>query len=117
LGHQSVAGLLSGIRELHTITPLAVQRGVCVLLALDLEPGRESQPRDGRRVGYIGGAKNPADLGLPYISVSGSSTSGKAYDCPRSGAQQLSNADSMTWIHGRHNLKFGADFLRYSVFQ
>src|SRR5438270_11418584 len=58
-----------------------------------------------------------ADLGLPYISVSGYIDLGQAYDLPKIWRyNNFQYTDALTWIHGRHSLKFGGDFLRFQYF-
>ena len=69
------------------------------------------------QAGFLGATKDPTDLGLPYIAVSGYIDLGQAYDLPKVWAyNNYQYADSLTWIHGRHNLKFGGDFLHYQYF-
>src|SRR5262249_20106349 len=54
---------------------------------------------------------------LPYITVSGYIDLGQAYDLPKIWRyNNYQYADALTWIHGRHTVKFGADFLRYQYF-
>jgi hypothetical protein len=55
-------------------------------------------------------------MGLPYITVSGYIDLGQAYDLPKVWTYNYQYADSVTWIRGRHSVKFGGDFLHYQYF-
>jgi outer membrane receptor protein involved in Fe transport len=111
-------GLLSGIRYIHTFTPLLFNEAGVSFSRLTWNQGVNHSPRDwSAEVGFVGGAKNPADLGLPYISVSGYIDLGQAYDLPKIWRyNNYQYNDAITWVHGRHTVKFGGDFLRYQYF-
>ncbi|MBK7929464.1 MAG: TonB-dependent receptor [Bryobacterales bacterium] len=67
--------------------------------------------------GFTGGTKNPVALGLPQVDVTGYITLGHAYDLPKIWSyNNYQYNGSFTYIRGRHNMKFGADFLRYQYF-
>jgi TonB-dependent Receptor Plug Domain. len=111
-------GLLSGIREIHMFTPLLFNEAGVSFSRLTQNQGLNHSPRDwSAEAGFVGGAQNPVDLGLPYISVSGYIDLGQAYDLPKLWRyNNFQYTDALTWIHGRHALKFGGDFLRYQYF-
>jgi hypothetical protein len=67
--------------------------------------------------GFIGGTTNPIAAGLPYITMTGYIPLGPAYDIPKIWSyNNYQYAGSVTWIKGKHALKFGADFLRTQYF-
>jgi hypothetical protein len=111
-------GLLSGVRYVHAFTPLLFNEARVSFTRTTLnQPSIGSDHDWSAQAGFLGATKDPTDLGLPYVSVSGYIDLGQAYDLPKVWAyNNFQYADSMTWIHGRHNLKFGGDFLHYQYF-
>jgi outer membrane receptor protein involved in Fe transport len=111
-------GLLAGIHEIHTFTPLLFNEASVSFSRMTWNQGLNHSSFDwSAAAGFLGGAKNPVDLGLPYITVSGYIDLGQAYDLPKIWRyNNYQYADAMTWIHGRHAVKFGGDFLRYQYF-
>ena len=54
---------------------------------------------------------NPRDFGLTSISVTGFSPLGDESNNPQHGVTNVYQlTDNLTWVHGRHLAKFGADF-------
>jgi outer membrane receptor protein involved in Fe transport len=54
---------------------------------------------------------NPRDFGLSSISVTGFSPLGDESNNPQHGTTNVYQLnDNLTWVHGRHQAKFGADF-------
>jgi hypothetical protein len=54
---------------------------------------------------------NPLDYGLPIISLS--NFTGLSQQQPSfSQAQTISLSETLSWIHGKHNLRFGGDYRR-----
>jgi hypothetical protein len=111
-------GLLSGVRYIHTFSPAMFNEA-----SVNFSRNTWNQLNIGSdhdwaaQVGYNGPTKNPVDLGLPYISVSGYIDLGQAYDLPKIWTyNNFQYADAITWIRGRHTLKFGGDFLHYQYF-
>ena len=111
-------GLLSGIRYIHTFTPTLFNEASTNFSRNTLNQVSIGSDHDwSAQAGFIGATKNPIDLGLPYISVSGYIDLGQAYDLPKIWSyNNFQDTDSMTWIHGRHTVKFGGDFLHYQYF-
>ncbi len=111
-------GLLSGIRHIHTFTPLLFNEASISFSRTTLnQPNIGSDHDWSSEAGFLGATKNPSDLGLPFMVVSGYIDLGQAYDLPKVWSyNNFQYADSMTWIHGRHALKFGGDFLHYQYF-
>jgi outer membrane receptor protein involved in Fe transport len=111
-------GLLAYIREIHTFTPSLFNEASINFSRLTQNQGLNHSSFDwSAAAGFVGGTKNPVDLGLPYISVSGYIDLGQAYDLPKIWRyNNYQYADAVTWIHGRHTAKFGGDFLRYQYF-
>jgi outer membrane receptor protein involved in Fe transport len=111
-------GLLSGVHYVHAFTPLLFDEASVSFSRTTLdEPNIGSDHDWSAQAGFPGATKNPTDLGLPYISVSGYIDLGQAYDLPKIWSyNNFQYTDSITWIHGRHNLKFGGDFLHYQYF-
>jgi hypothetical protein len=69
---------------------------------------------DASTIGFTGGIQNPIAKGLPQVEAVGYIILGPAYDLPKIWAYNNYQYNaSLTWIKGRHSLKFGADFLRY----
>ena len=111
-------GLLSGVRYIRTFTPMLFNEASVSFSRTTLnQPNIGSDHDWSTQAGFLGATKDPTDLGLPYITVSGYIDLGQAYDLPKVWSyNNFQYADSMTWIHGRHTLKFGADFLHYQYF-
>jgi outer membrane receptor protein involved in Fe transport len=111
-------GLLSGVRYIHTFTPLLFNEASVSFSRTTLDQASIGSDHDwSAQAGFLGATKDPTDLGLPYISVSGYIDLGQAYDLPKVWAyNNYQYADSVTWIHGRHTVKFGGDFLHYQYF-
>ena len=54
---------------------------------------------------------NPRDFGLTSISVTGFSPLGDESNNPQHGVTNVYQLnDNLTWVHGRHQARFGADF-------
>ncbi len=111
-------GLLSGIRYIHTFSPTMFNEASANFSRNTLdEPNVGSDHDWSAQAGFLGATKNPTDLGLPYISVSGYIDLGQAYDLPKVWAyNNFQYTDAVTWIKGRHTVKFGGDFLHYQYF-
>jgi hypothetical protein len=111
-------GLLSGIRYIHTFSPSMFNEASANFSRNTLnEPNTGSDHDWSAQAGFLGATKNPVDLGLPYISVSGYIDLGQAYDLPKIWAyNNFQYTDAVTWIRGRHTVKFGADLLHYQYF-
>lgn len=57
---------------------------------------------------------DPVNNGLPFISISGYSSFGTDPSAPRIfGSNVYSYSDNLTWVHGRHILKFGGGFRNF----
>ena len=111
-------GVLAGLRWVHIVTPSLINEFTANFSRQTLNQGWPGNSRDwAAETGFVGGTKNPTDLGLPYVDVSGYVGLGQAYDLPKIWTYnnyQLANA--MTWNRGRHNLKFGGDALHYQYY-
>jgi hypothetical protein len=111
--------LLSYIRYLRTISPT-------MFLDLNASFSRKTNnqlwPYSAQKdwaasVGFVGGTTNPIARGLPQFEATGYILLGPAYDYPKLWAyNNYQYAGSLTWIRGRHNMKFGGDFLRMQYF-
>lgn len=67
--------------------------------------------------GFPGGTRNPVSAGPPYVQVTSFMNLGPAYDIPKIWAyNNYQYAATATWIKGRHNMKYGFDFLRAQYF-
>ena len=78
-------------------------------------------PQDGHfnpaSVGLNTGA-GPQDFGLPLIQISGFSSLGANLSTPRGRVDRNWHLlDNFSWIHGRHNMKFGVEYRRTTVNQ
>ncbi len=115
----STLDLLSYIRYLRTLTPsmfLEVTANFSRKTNNQGWPYSEEQDWAGQ-AGFIGGTTDPSVRGLPQVDASGYIPIGPAYDYPKIWVfNNYQYAGTMTWIKGRHNVKFGADFLRMQYF-
>ncbi len=67
--------------------------------------------------GFVGGIANPIASGLPQLTASGYILLGPAYDLPKIWSyNNYQYGGSLTWIKGKHNMKFGGEFLRIQYF-
>ena len=117
-GTSETFGLLSGIRFIHTFTPNMFNEASANFSRNTLNQVSIGSDHDwSAQAGFPGATRNPVDLGLPYITVSGYIDLGQAYDLPKIWSyNNFQYADAVTWIHGRHTVKFGADLLHYQYF-
>ena len=111
-------GLLSGIRHLHIFSPSLFNEASVNFSRSTLQQTLNGSDHDwSAAAGFLGATKDPIDLGLPYITVSGYIDLGHPYDLPKIWSwNNYQAADAMTWVHGRHVMKFGGDFLHYQYF-
>ena len=111
-------GLLSGIRYIHIFSPNLFQEASVNFSRSTLRQLPSGSTHDwSNEVGFLGATKNPIDLGLPYMSVSGYVDLGAPYDLPKTWSyNNFGYSDAVTWITGRHALKLGADLLHYQYF-
>lgn len=64
-----------------------------------------------QQVGLPEPSSNPRDWGLAFVSVAGIGSIGDEYNNPQSGTTTTFQIiDHVTWIRGRHLMKFGGDF-------
>jgi hypothetical protein len=69
-----------------------------------------------RELGFGYDSASALGQGPPYFNVAGYSPIGGAQSGPRTSAQNnYEAADSLSWFHGAHSLKFGAGFRRTQV--
>ena len=117
-GTSDTFGLLSGIRYIRTFSPTLFNEASANFSRNTLNQVSIGSDHDwSAQAGFNGATKNPVDLGLPFLSVSGYIDLGQAYDLPKIWSyNNFQYADAMTWIHGRHTVKFGGDFLHYQYF-
>ncbi len=110
--------VLSGIRYLRTITPMLYAEWSASFSRKTYNWGWPQTGRDwSSEVGFVGGTKNPVAMGLPQIEATGYIILGHAYDLPKIWAfNNYQYSGSMTWVRGRHAVKFGGDFLRMQYF-
>jgi outer membrane receptor protein involved in Fe transport len=67
--------------------------------------------------GFTGGTTNPIALGPPQFEAVGYIILGPAYDYPKIWSfNNYQYTANLTWIHGKHTLKLGADYLRMQYF-
>jgi hypothetical protein len=68
--------------------------------------------------GIAGIATDPAVAGFPSIAVTGLATLGDKTDRPSiATTNNYSYSETLTWVHGRHQAKFGGTLLRNQNFQ
>lgn len=116
---QNTFGLLSGIRYLHIFAPTLFNESSINFSRSTLQQLIQL-PTSGdpaTAAGFLGATKDPLDIGLPYISVTGNIDLGPAYDLPKVWSyNNLQVANTLTWVHGKHTVKFGGDFLHFQYF-
>lgn len=110
--------LLSSVRYLRPLTPTMFLEASASFSRKTNNQGWPDNTRDwSADAGFAGGTKNPSAMGLPQTDVSGYITLGHAYDLPKIWAyNNYAYTGALTWIKGRHTLKFGGDFLRFQYF-
>ncbi len=111
--------VLSYIRYLRTITPTMF---LDVKASFSRKTNNQRWPYGNDKdwaaeVGFVGGITNPVARGLPQLTASGYIILGPAYDLPKIWSyNNYQYAASMTWIRGKHNVKYGGEFLRTQYF-
>lgn len=67
-------------------------------------------------LGIAGTSRNPIDFGTPLISPAGYDTVGDAGNLPQDRKDNTYQVtETFSWIHGKHNFKFGEDFRRFQL--
>jgi Carboxypeptidase regulatory-like domain/TonB dependent receptor/TonB-dependent Receptor Plug Domain len=67
-------------------------------------------------LGIVGTSRNPLDFGTPLIEPSGYDTEGDATNLPQDRKDNTYQfTDTFSWVHGKHNFKFGEDFRRFQL--
>jgi hypothetical protein len=111
--------LLSGLRYTRTLTAMLIMELNASFSRKTLNqgfPGNDQTDWEGL-YGFHGGTTNPVAVGLPQSDITGYISIGHAYDYPKIWAyNNYQYAGSMTWLTGKHTVKFGADFLRFQYF-
>ncbi len=111
--------LLSYVRYLRSVTPTMFLDATA---SFSRKTNNQRWPYSAERdwaadVGFVGGTTNPVARGLPQFEATGYIILGPAYDYPKIWSfNNYQYTGSLTWIRGRHNLKFGGDFLRMQYF-
>jgi len=68
------------------------------------------------QLGIAGTSRNPIDFGTPLITPSGYDTVGDAGNLPQDRKDNTYQiTETFSWIHGKHNFKFGEDFRRFQL--
>ena len=111
-------GILSGVRYIHIFSPSLFNEASVSFSRSTLRQLPAGSDRDwSNEIGFLGATKNPIDLGLPYITVSGYIDLGHPYDLPKTWSyNNFQYTDAVTWIRGRHTIKAGADMLHFQYF-
>jgi hypothetical protein len=111
-------GLLGGFRYIHIFSANLFNEASANFSRSTLRQLPTGNGQDvSAQVGFNGATKDPIDLGLPYVTVSGYIDLGPPYDLPKVWAyNNFQYADSVTWIHGRHTFKAGGDLLHFQYF-
>lgn len=111
--------LLSYARYLRTLTPSMFLE---VSASFSRKTNNQRWPLSDERdwaaeAGFVGGTENPVARGLPQVDASGYIPLGPAYDYPKIWSfNNYQYTATNTWIRGKHNIKFGGDFLRMQYF-
>lgn len=111
--------LLSGVRYLRSFTPTLFFEANA---SFSRKTNNQRWPLSGQKdwaaeAGFVGGTSNPIARGLPQVDASGYILLGPAYDYPKIWSfNNYQYSGAATWIHGRHGIKFGGDFLRMQYF-
>ncbi len=111
--------VLSYIRYLRSLTPtMFLEASANFSRRTNAQVWPYSADNDwAAETGFIGGTANPVASGPPYVQVTSYMNVGPAYDIPKIWAyNNYQYAATTTWIKGRHNTKFGFDFLRTHYF-
>jgi outer membrane receptor protein involved in Fe transport len=110
--------ILSYLRYLRSITPtMYLEASANFSRKTNNQAWPYNPAYDASTIGFTGGITNPIAKGLPQVEAVGYIILGPAYDLPKIWAYNNYQYNaSLTWIHGRHSLKYGADFLRYQYF-
>jgi outer membrane receptor protein involved in Fe transport len=111
--------LLPYIRYTRSITPtMFLETNVSFSRKTNNQVWPLSAQKDwATEIGFLGATNNPIARGLPQFEATGYVLLGPAYDVPKIWSyNNYQYAASLTWIKGKHNMKFGGDFLRTQYF-
>lgn len=99
------------LQDTHTVSPNLVNQAVAAFHRRDqpgVFPANHTSPASLGFTGII--PDDPAAVGPPYISIN-SITIGNTYQGPQARRDNTwQYADSISWIRGRHTMKFGVDY-------
>ncbi len=112
-------GVLAYIRYLRSLTPgMYLEAGVSFSRRTNRQVWPYSADKDwAAETGFIGGTKNPVAAGPPYVQITSYMILGPAYDIPKIWAyNNYQYTATAAWIRGRHNTRFGFDYLRAQYF-
>jgi len=111
--------LLSYLRYLRTLTPtMFLEFNASFSRKTNNQVWPLSAEKDwASEIGFLGGTTSPVARGLPQFEATGYIILGPAYDVPKIWTyNNYQYTGSMTWIKGRHTMKYGGDLLRYQYF-
>jgi hypothetical protein len=110
---------LYGVSETRVFTPTLINefRGG-LTRTLDAELSTHAGVNYAQRLGISGTTLDPSLEGFPKFSVTGYETIGDSTSVPiRYTVNNFDYNDVVTWIRGKHAIKFGADFVRAQYYQ
>src|ERR1022692_921620 len=102
------------LHDTHTFSPNVINEAIAAFHRRD-EPGVEPQNHTTpASLGFTGIIPDdPAAAGPPYVSI-GNITIGNTYQGPQARRDNTwQYGDSVTWIKGRHTIKFGGEYRAY----
>jgi outer membrane receptor protein involved in Fe transport len=110
---------LYGISETRVFTPRLINEFRAGLTrTLDAELSAHAGVNYAQQLGISGTTTDPSLEGFPKFSVTGYETLGDSTSNPiRYTVNNFDFNDSITWIKGRHAIKFGADLVRVQYYQ
>ncbi len=111
--------VLSYLRYTRSITPTIFLEANA---SFSRKTNNQVWPLSGERdwageIGFPGGTRNPVARGLPQFEATGYIILGPAYDVPKIWSyNNYQYTANLSWIKGRHTMKYGGDFLRTQYF-
>ncbi|HZU26072.1 MAG TPA: TonB-dependent receptor [Bryobacteraceae bacterium] len=100
------------LHDTHTISPTIVNEATAAFHRRDqpgVVPANKTTPASLGFTGII--PDDPAAAGPPYFSIGPSLVIGNTYQGPQARFDNTwQYSDNLSWIHGRHSLKFGGEY-------
>lgn len=104
------------ISEVHTFSPTVTNSARISYLRYGFDFDRRLNQTPPSALGFEYSPASALGTGPPFFNIVGYSPVGGAITGPRDSVQNsFQEQDGLSWIHGAHSMRFGAEFLRSQI--